>query len=59
MSSNLNNQGKYGNRPDGYPKNNKGFDEAAEKVVERRAEDTRQAKMFLEKLEESLREDHD
>jgi hypothetical protein len=43
------------NGPDGYPRDNTAFREAAQKVVQARKEDAEQARRFLEKLSSSLR----
>jgi anaerobic ribonucleoside-triphosphate reductase len=43
------------NRADGYPKDNKSFKEAAQKVLEDHKEAAEQALRFLEKLSEKFR----
>lgn len=44
------------NGPDGYPRDNRAFRRAADKVVKEHQKDAEQARRFLEKLSSSLRE---
>jgi hypothetical protein len=45
-----------GNGPDGYPMNNPAFDRAAAKVLKEREEDAIQAKEFLRKLAQAMKQ---
>lgn len=47
------------NGPDGYPRDNAAFREAADRVLRKRKQDADQARRFLEKLSSSLRSDGD
>ena len=47
------------NGPDGYPRDNAAFREAADRVLRKRKRDAEQARRFLEKLSSSLRSDAD